>query len=189
MATLMRNGKLSTALVILATIFDCLALPAQSGAGETAVSEYEVKAALLFNFIRFTRWPSESASEPLHVCVLGGDPFGSTLDNALAGKVVRDRRIELRRLQRVEAAEGCHVVFISAGEKDHVGQLLSDPRLRTALTVSDIPKFAEHGGIIDMRLENNRVRFDVNLGAATRSGLVISSQLLKLAHIVGDDKS
>jgi len=165
---------LSTALAF------ALWLPAQSAPKPT---EYQVKAAYISNFGRFVGWPGTApASDSFNVCVLGQDPFGPALDMAIAGESIGHAPMAARRITDVEEAANCRIVFIS-GSEDFKTVL---PALgKTAvLTVSDAPEFVKGGGMIQFVLDGNRVRFEINLGAAKRVGLSLSSELLKVAMAV-----
>jgi hypothetical protein len=158
------------------------------GAGqEKPPSEYEVKAAYLFNFAKFVEWPAQSFptdSSPLVFGVLGKDPFGETLEQAFAGQKVGGRGFEIRRGARIQDLGPCHILFISDSESERLEAVLDSIRGMNALTVSDLDKFASSGGVIGFFHEEKRIRFEVNPDAAQRAGLKLSSKLLKLARIV-----
>ena len=152
-----------------------------------AAPEYSLKAAYLFNFTQFVEWPSNSfasAAAPLVIGVLGEDPFGGALDQAVKDKTVRGRSFEIRRYKQVGDVNGCHVLFVCASEARRVTGILAATRKSGILTVSDIDRFAEQGGVIDFTMENNKIRFQVNLNAAAAAELKISAQLLNLARKV-----
>jgi len=149
-------------------------------------TEYDVKAAFLYNFAKFVEWPPDTFKEPtapLTVCVLGDDPFGEALEKEFSGKTVQDRPIVFEPLDH-HAPAACQVLFVSASERKRVDAILQDLQGPPILTVSDIHRFVKHGGMIGFTLEDDRVRFEVNLAAAEQAGLKISSQLLKLAKNV-----
>ena len=146
-----------------------------------APTEYEVKAALLYNFGRFVQGPD--SGDTLLVCVLGEDPFGPVLDKMLEGKTAEARKLHVRRLRRSQEGEACQILFVSSSEYEHLPQILAELDGRSVLTVGDTPEFARRGGMISFQLEQNRVRIHVNLRAAEGARLVISSQLLKLAAV------
>jgi hypothetical protein len=159
-------------------------LPAQT----KAAGEYEVKAAFLYNFARYVEWPPDrlpAAGEAFVVTVLGEDPFGDTLDAIVRDRTVHDRRLTVRRVARVEDVGDSQILFISRSEAEELPRILQ--RLETApiLTVGETAQFAERGGMIRFRREGERIGFDINLASSERAGLRISSQLLKLARIVG----
>jgi hypothetical protein len=162
--------------------------PPASPPGPAAVSpEYEVKAAFLYNFAKFVEWPTDTglpAGSSLELCVLGEDPFGEALDRTVAGKVIDDRTLAARRLGSVQDVPGCAILFVGASEGRRLAEVLGHLRGRPVLTVSDADGFAEAGGMIGLFIENSRVRFAINVGAAASAHLTISSRLLSLARIV-----
>ena len=151
--------------------------------GQTA-SESHVKAVYLLNFARFTTWPQPAAvasPDVFDVCVLGSDPFGPVLDTTLADETVGGKRVVATRIATPEAAGGCQVVFISATESHELSHILQTLQKARSLTVSDLPGFVDQGGMIEFVPEGRRVRFAVNVAAADQSGLLLSSELLRVA--------
>ena len=146
-------------------------------------SEYEVKAAFLYNFARFVDWPGR-AQGVVTLCLLTGDPFGGDID-IITGKPVGGARLLVRRIE-VDQTAGCQMVFIPASQAGRFAHLLDGLKGRPVLTVGDAPGFAERGAVINFYLEQNKVRFEINIDAARRTGLPISSQLLRLARITHD---
>jgi hypothetical protein len=145
--------------------------------------EYEIKAAFLFNFIKFVEWPPEAlppSSSTITVGVLGRNPFGNAL-NVLNGKTVKGKTVAVRQVPSVAAASDVHLLFISASEGDRMRQILGGLRNANVLTVADVSGFIERGGVINLITRNERVRFEINAAAAERAGLALSSQLLRLA--------
>jgi len=150
-------------------------------------SEYDVKAAFLFNFAKFVEWPAAAfrdASEPIVLGVVGDDPFGDTLDRMLAEKKIRGRTLVVKRFETVDSLERCHILFVSRAESAHLDRVLARIHGTPTLTVGDGERFAEVGGMIGFTVERSRVRFDVDLQAARRAGLNPSSELLKVARVV-----
>jgi hypothetical protein len=150
-------------------------------------SEYQVKAAYLSNFGRFVEWPSRARAardEPFYVCVVGQDPFGNSIDAALAGETIDRARLVAKRIERLPEAVDCRIVFISSSEDSQLKAVLAAVEKASILTISDMPEFAKRGGMIQFVLDGNRVRFQVNLEAVRRVGLNLSSDLLKLALAV-----
>ena len=153
----------------------------------SAPTEYEVKAAYLYNFGKFVQWPQKAAandSGSFPICVLGQDPFGKALDSAIVGESINGKNVVARRIAKAEEAANCRVLFISSSESSELGRILSALDDASLLTVSDMPDFAQRGGMIHLLLQDQKVRFEVNLDAARRVGLTLSSQLLKLAVTV-----
>jgi uncharacterized protein DUF4154 len=164
-------------------------LPTASTAQVRPPSEYELKAAFLFNFAKFVDWPSNSFANPeapFLVCVLGPDPFGGALDGALRGKVVAEHPVNITRVKHVADLVGCQILFVAASESRHLPEILAKLRGHCVLLIGETDDFASSGGAIQFTLEDNRVRFFINPDAADRAGLKISSKLLALAKIVRD---
>jgi len=147
--------------------------------------EYQVKAAFLYNFAKFVEWPAESfndAQAPLIIGIVGKDPFGETLDK-LRDHHIEGRKLLIKRFAKVEDLEKCHILFISAAEKEHLSTILKITRGWHLLTVGDTKGLVQSGVIINFLVIENKIRFEINTDAAQRAGLKIRSQLLKLAKI------
>lgn len=153
-------------------------------AQEEKPTEYQVKAAYLYNFAKFVEWPATAAGskdDSFYICVLGTDPFRNTLDITVSGEKVNSHTVTVRRIIRPEDSASCRILFISQSEQDRLVRILASVSGLPVLTVSDIPKFVRHGGMIQFGVEENKVRFAVNLAVAERAGLTLSSELLKVA--------
>ena len=164
-----------------------LAAPAQV-TGQEALPEYQVKAAYLFNFLKFVEYPSESFADPLApiiIGVVGEDPFGRALPQVVTGKTVQGRDLVIHVYRAGEDLRGAHILFISPSEKKRLPTILSSLRDSSVLTVADTEGFLEAGGMIQFLYENNRVRFAINVDATGRAKLKMSSKLLSLARVVG----
>ncbi|MBI3768336.1 MAG: YfiR family protein [Deltaproteobacteria bacterium] len=158
-----------------------------TAAGTRTPTEYDVKAVYLLNFARFVEWPDAgfaTATAPFAICVLGSDPFGSTLDETLAGETIAGRNLVTRRIAHPTDATTCQIVFTGASETTRLPAIVDALAGRPVLTVGDETAFTQRGGMISFRLEQSTVRIDVNPEAIRRSGLSMSSQLLRLARIV-----
>jgi len=167
--------------------FLCVLLSAWVGAPAqvAAPTEYQVKAAFLYNFGRYVEWPPQARPPAsFTICVLGEDPFGPVLDELIKGKSIQRMKLATRRLERVEDAGNCQILFISSSENGRLEHILAVLHGRSVLTVGEAERFAHRGGMINFRLEGSKVRFEVNLDATEQAGLTISSQLLKLARII-----
>jgi hypothetical protein len=188
-----RPGTLRCALrlVLPFVVLICsFASPASLAWGQsTRTTGYEVKTAFLFNFAKFIDWPASSFANPqspFAICLLGQDPFGNVLDDGLQGKRIADRPLVVRRLNNVIEARRCQMVFVSASEHAHLAEIFASLQGANVLLVGETTDFAVFGGTIEFTLEDNHMRFTINIDAANRSGLTISSKLLALAKIVHD---
>jgi hypothetical protein len=158
-----------------------------STAGGQTIDQYEVKAGFVTSFANFVEWPPEafkSPHDPFVICVLGRNPFGATLAGLVAGKVVGNRALMLRELMDVREAEGCHILFISASEHLRFRAILSSLREQSIFSIGDTNDFVSEGGVANLRIENGRVRIEINVVAAKEKNLRISSRLMGLARIV-----
>ena len=153
--------------------------PAQS-----TTSQYEYKAALLLNFVRFTDWPAEaftSAEAPFVIGVVGKDPFGDALDKAFAGKSIKGRSFLVKRLSADQNLKACHLLFIPATEKRRQREMLDKLRGAPVLTVGETLDFRDHAGAVQFVPKDNSVGFNINLNAAKAGKLHISSNVLRQA--------
>jgi hypothetical protein len=160
---------------------------AKAGADARSDLEYQVKAAFLFNFAKFVEWPADAfvgPEAPLVVCVMGKDPFGESLDQVVRGETVNGRPLAVRRTRQILEARSCQIVFLAESERGRQNELLSSMDGASVLTVGEDDGFLSSGGIIRFVLEENRVRFEVNLAAAEANRLKLSSKLLRLARSV-----
>lgn len=160
-------------------------------AQQQKASEYQVKAAYLFNFAKFIKWPASVADKTnfFAICVLGQDPFGATLDSTMADEQLDGKRMVVKRISAAQDAEDCRILFISANEESHLKEILQTVDESGVLTVSDIPSFSRRGGMIEFVLDGDRIRFEINLSSAEASRLTLSSQLLKVATAVRTDEN
>src|SRR5271168_2925264 len=161
--------------------------PSPVDAQQPRPSEYQVKAVYLYNFSRFVGWPAQAPppqGNSFSICVLGKDPFGEVLDATLAGENIAGKSVVARRVAEPQEATGCRVVYISASEEGRLKDILTVLDKCSALTVSDIPRFSQRGGMIQFVLQGDRVRFEVNLASTSEAGLTLSSDLLKVAVAV-----
>jgi hypothetical protein len=161
---------------------------AASPSRDTTASE--LKAAFLVNFIRFVEWPPTVLAEQVTITVgiVGDDPFERTLDDAVAGKKIGGRDVRIARLGANDNFAGVHLLFIGGSEKGHIRDILQRVGTSSVLTVSDVGGFCDNGGVIELVVSNDRLRSEVNLAAARRVNLQVSSKLLALAKTVRDPK-
>jgi hypothetical protein len=150
-----------------------------------------VTAAVLFNFVKFVEWPVDAfheSSSPLALCVLGDDAIADSLDAVVQGEKLNGRPLVVRRLSDARPVRECHVVFIGPLETGRLPDVLGRLAASNVLTVGEGDRFLDQGGMIRLFLEQNRLRFDVNLDAAERSHLKLSSKLLRLARAVNPQR-
>ena len=142
--------------------------------------EYKVKASYLYNFLKFVEWPVDAfADNTIFVCVFGADNFGTAL-RPINGEIVRGRTIAVRYFQDIKGLETCHVVFVSASERNRDPQVLQYLVGRPVLIVGESSGFVARGGIINLIQVADKIRFEINQQAAKRNRLKISAQLLQL---------
>ncbi|MHC4428924.1 MAG: YfiR family protein [Planctomycetota bacterium] len=166
----------------------------------------KVKAAYLYNFVKFVKWPDDAFAEadaPVVIGVVGEDPFGPVLDRTVRDKRVGNRSITIRRIKApappndppepdapaldpavARELDRCHVIYIDQRGKEWCPQVLEHLRRKPVLTVSDVPTFARQGGMIEFVLEEGRIVFHINRKVAEECRLRLSAKLLKLATIV-----
>jgi uncharacterized protein DUF4154 len=180
-----RRGR-SAAPLLLCLMLGCSVLAHAAPAAEPIADEYQVKAAFLFNFAKFVEWPSEAFSDPnapLVITIFGDDPFNRSLE-AVKGKLVNSRKLTIRRVKEVQDIGKSNVLFVGPSAKKELARILEALQDQSVLTVGEDRIFTQCGGIINFVKEDNRVCFEVNVSAAERAGLKISSRLLALARIV-----
>jgi len=150
-----------------------------------SASEYEAKAAMLLNFVRFTDWPEEaflSPEAPFVIGVVGKDPFGTALDKTFSGKQVKGRSFLVKRLTADQNLKACHLLFIPATEKRRQREMLDKLRGAPVLTVGETLDFRDHAGAVQFLLKDKAaVGFNINLNAAKAGKLHISSNVLRQA--------
>lgn len=152
----------------------------------TGLAPSDVEAAYLYNFGKFVRWPAaqDQNSAPFAICVLGEEGLSAPLNALVANETLQGRKIAVQQLTSPAAAGECQIVFLGQSEEARLTKDLVALQKKPVLTVSALPGFIEHGGMIQFVIENKRVRFAVNLVAAEPSGLALSSELLKVALYV-----
>jgi hypothetical protein len=180
-----RSSHFAFALLFSAVLTGATALQAQS----KVATEYEIKAAFLYNFAKFVDWPPSAFNDPkqpMGICVYGRDLFGHALEDILLGKSIGDHPVLLGRAKQVSDLAGCQIIFLTASETPRLPEIIAFQGSRNVLIVGESEGFAAAGGTIQFVLDQNRVRFVINPDAAERAGLKISSKLLALAVIVHD---
>jgi hypothetical protein len=156
---------------------------------EVTVTEYDVKAAFLLNFVRFVDWSDRmrgDTDKELILGIAGEDRFGNAL-NLIRGAKVKSRTLVIKNVVDSNSLINCDILFISSSEKDRLPTLMAALKDLPILTVSEIEGFAQRGGIINFIIVEKKIRFEINPDAAKQVGIHISSQLLQLARIVTDE--
>jgi len=196
-------------LIILVLILFIAVITPEARAGSATSSEYQIKAAFLYNFIKFIDWPREKVAdhnEPIIVGVIGKSPFGNAFvpikDRRIKGRDVVIKQFEtfdelkksgekdkseLRR--KIEEIRQCHLLFVCSSEKKDLKEIIDLVKDHYVLTVGEMTNFIESGGITNLLVEEKKVGFEINVTAAKRAGLKIRSQLLRLAKRVVDKNS
>jgi YfiR/HmsC-like len=176
------SGRLPARLLVAVFLLFAF-VPAHA---QTHPTEFQVKAAYVFNFGKFIKWPADasSAASPFEICVLGKDSFATVLNSTVSGESIDRRSIAVKRISNLQEAAACNILFIGSSEESRLKTILAATQHVSILTVSDIPHFAERGGVIGFVTQEEKIRFEVNLGAAEQSHLALSSELLKVASRV-----
>ena len=171
----------------LLLLFICLTGMGTSGLSAQPADEYQVKAGFLFNFAKFITWPEAafpSPDTPFVIAIVGTDPFGVILDQAVAGKQVLDRPIVVRRFATLDDIDRCHILFASRSVTNQYERIFNKANTLFSLTVGESDQFAQRGGIINFVIRDQKIRFEINPDAARRADVRINAKLLKLAEIV-----
>jgi hypothetical protein len=161
-----------------------LVAPAQN------VTQYEVKAAMLYRFAQFMDRPTNRLAKtnaPLIFGIVGQDPFGDSIDAVLKGQKIGDRAIRIERHAQPVIPTSCHLLFVSSSLAGETEKIIASLSTNAVLTVGETEDFTRQGGHIRLYLEENRVRFEINLAAMERSGLKLHSQVMKLATRITRD--
>ena len=160
-----------------------------SAAGKSSSDggEYEVKAAFLFHFAQFVEWPPETfkdANAPLTYCMVGEDPFRGVLDQILNGKTIGTRPVRVQHLKEIQKIRECQVLFIGGGDKKRRSEEMASANGSAVLTIGETEHFIQEGGMIGFCMEDNKIRFEINLEATEVANLKVSSRLVALARRV-----
>lgn len=179
--------------VILFLAFGYPVTPGVSVAQTGNAGEYQVKAAFLFHFAQFVEWPPgvfKDVNSPVTYCTLGEDPFQGALDQSLNGKIIGGRPVRVNHLKGGRDFHECQVLFIGTTEKKEMSATLAALKGAPILTVADADHFVNEGGVIGFCVEEKKIRFEINLSAATEAKLKLSAKLLSLAKtVIGDPRA
>lgn len=195
-------------LIVLTLVLFTLAIAPKACADAATGQEYKLKAAFLYNFIKFVDWPEEKlpdGNEPITIGIIGKDPFGAAFE-PIKNKQVKSRKVIIRRFmgleelkksgekeedelhKRIEEIRKCQLLFICRSEKEKLERTIDLVKGHNVLMVGDMQAFLEKGGIIKFIMEENKVRFEINITAARHAELKIRSQLLRLAKRIVEEK-
>jgi uncharacterized protein DUF4154 len=151
---------------------------------EDAARADQLKAAYLFNFVKFVEWPNTKPDETIVVCFVGATALHDAFGVGVSGKKAGSHPVAARRIEPTDNARDCSVLYINAPTLPACAALLAGETTAPLLTVSDASGFARGGGMIELFADKNRLRFNINLDNARRATLRISSSLLQLAASV-----
>jgi hypothetical protein len=173
-------------LALAATLIAVPGVAAGAGAagGADVGSDVAVKAAFLYNFAKFAEWPALPSGAPIVVCILGDDRIAAALVETVRGQNISGHALEVWRPQDASTWPSCHLLFVADTETRRSAGSLDGIKTLPVLSVSDGKGFAQSGGIIELYVEGGRMHFAINVDAAERSGLRLSSRLLGLAKVI-----
>jgi hypothetical protein len=178
-ACILLGRSFLTLFIVLA-----LALASPGLCAAQQASEYDIKAVYLYNFLLFITWPPSEA-QAFVVGIVGDDPFGKAFQE-VEGKTIKgsERRLQIKRFGRYgsrEGLEGCNILFISASEKGNFESITAAVKNKPVLTVAESPGFLARGGMINLVVINDKVRWEINRTRIEEAGLKLTAQLLKSA--------
>jgi hypothetical protein len=166
----------------------CLSLTADSYAQSATAAA--LTSAFLYNFAKFTEWPADALApgQRLALCVLGDNAVAGALEQTIRGHAIESHELTVELLKPDASARACHLLYVSGLDEKRSLQLIDSLKTAPVLTASDADRFAELGGVAQLVLENGRMRFTINVTAAQRARLQLSSKLLSLARIIKDEQ-
>lgn len=186
----------SAARIVVAVLLIAM-LGTLAGASRQDVDEQKVakvKSAFLFKFTGFIRWPDNRFADeaaPIVIGILGADPFGTTLDDTVAGRTVANRPVVIRRITTNRSDDAvlkdiaaCHILYIGKSEAARLKTWLDATKGTDTLTVSSLERFARRGGMVGFILEDRRILFEMNLDLVKGTRLKVSGKLLKVARLI-----
>lgn len=152
-----------------------------------AITERGVKAAFVYKFLGYVEWPPSAfaqAESPVVVGVMGADDLAGELADAVRGRTVGSRAVEVRRVKPGDLLTGLQALFIGASERARIGTIARAALAHNILVITESEDALDHGSVINLLVVDGRVRFEVSLDAAERAGLKLSSRMLAVAHLV-----
>jgi YfiR/HmsC-like len=185
-----RRPRLAGALACFGSCFTvmfCFCVQAGTVQSSATPSQAEIRAAFVFNFVKFTEWPMQAyadAGSPLTTCFLGADDVRAAFQSISTGKALNGRFLENRAVKSAADMRNCQVLYVDSPRSPVVIDVLKNARQHDALAIGTSEDFLASGGMLRLQVENNRMRFDVNVGAIARTKIKLSSKLLALARSV-----
>lgn len=158
----------------------CLLVPIR--AAQEQFNEAQVKAGFLLKIVEFVKWPDnggEVSTGAITIGILGEDPFAGELERLIQGQTVLGRKLAVKRAPSIGALRGCQILFVSRSEKSRLGEVLSGIKADGILTISDMQQFSKRGGMIQLFVVSENLRYNINMDAIQRAGLNLSSQIMK----------
>src|SRR5580698_1522548 len=177
----MRKCAINAVVLLLSVIFTATS---HCRAQNSQPTKYQIESAFIYNFARFVEWPPQAfsdASSPMMIGILGKNKFGTDLAQTISGKMVGGHPLQVKECSSLAEATNCQILFISDSEKSRLSKIISGLNGASILTVSETDDFIAAGGMIDLRIVDDKMRFDINNSAAKSASLSISSKLLSLA--------
>ena len=153
----------------------------------SSVKEYQIKAVFLYNFTHFINWPEaafESQYAPFIIGIVGRDPFGPSLEDAVEGERIGSHQIRIKRYNSINEIEKCHILYVGTQDPDEIKAVLKAVARKNILTVGDSPNFIRWGGMIRFYTDQNKIRLQINNSLAKTAGLRISSKLLRVSQVL-----
>ncbi len=178
----LRTTAIATAILI-ATLLPRVAVAQRQPKPK---AEYALKAVFLYNFCRFIEWPKSaftSPNEAITIGVVGDDPFGSLLNEAVRNETSRGRPIRIAHYAKADAIGRCHLLFVSRSEAARTEKILSAVNGKSVVTVGETDAFLDRGGMIALTAKKNRVRLHINPALLRAASLDVSSKLLRVAEV------
>ena len=181
-------GRICHRLRVLAGAAVLLSLSTRVLSADSA-SESAVKAAFLYNFAKFSEWPSSvlAPGQRLSLCVMGDSAVADALEQIIRGHAVEGHELTAQVVKPGSPIRSCHLLFVGGVDAEGTMRLLESLKGLAVLTVGDDSRFIELGGIIQLIVEDGRMRFAVNITSARRAHVVLSSKLVSLARVIGDE--
>lgn len=160
----------------------------------TPLYEQKIKAGLVYNLIKYTEWPKTTATpanqvkaggngNSLKICIFGDDPFDGYL-SPLQGRTAQHAVISIAHVSIIPQTESCSVIIVHRNQREHLQRLFKFLQGKNILTISDIEKFSELGGMVELARHEEKIALHINKESVDSAKLIIDARMLKLAKIV-----